>query len=73
MALEIDYTLEEVARALKMSPRWVRDRIRLDGAEHTRYGHVIRFTEEQVTKLRRAHIKTPVTESITTGPKKGGK
>lgn len=73
MALEVDYSLQEVAEALKMSERWVRDRIRLDKAEHQRYGHVIRFTEEQVAKLRRSHIKAPVVESITTGPQKGAK
>ena len=70
MSLEKDYPLEEVADALGMSTRWVRDRIRLDGVEHQRYGHVIRFTEAQVAKLRADHVKVPVVESITTGPKK---
>lgn len=70
MSLEQDYTLQEVAKALRVSTRWVRDRIRLDGVAHNRYGHLIRFTDAQVADLRRAHIKAPVTESITTGPKK---
>ena len=69
-ALPTDYTLEEVAEALGMSSRWVRDRIRLDGAEHQRYGHKIRFTPEQVESLRAAHAKAPAVESITTGRKK---
>lgn len=53
--LDRDYTLEEVADALGMSTRWVRDRIRLDGAAHQRYGRLIRFTAEQVAALRAAH------------------
>ena len=65
-----DYSLEEVATALGMSPRWVRDRIRLDNAEHQRYGHKIRFTAEQVEKLRAAHTTATVVEPVTTGRKK---
>lgn len=66
-----DYTLDEVAQALGMSTRWVRDRINLDDAEHIRYGHKIRFTSEQVDKLRASHTKVPAPlESITTGRKK---
>lgn len=70
--LNKDYSLDEVAKALGMSTRWVRDRCNLDGAEHQRYGHKIRFTPEQVEKLRVAHVKKPVNvdESITTGRKK---
>lgn len=64
-----DYTLDEVAEALGMSTRWVRERIK-EGAEHIRYGHKIRFTAEQVEKLRAAHIKAPAAESITTGRKR---
>lgn len=69
---ERDYTLEEVADALGMSTRWVRDRIRLDGAEHQRYGRVIRFTPAQLAALRAAHAKSLVSEPVTTGPTKGG-
>jgi hypothetical protein len=54
-----------------MSTRWVRDRIRVDGAEHNRYGRHIRFTAEQVRKLRAAHVRTVVSEPVTTGPIKG--
>lgn len=77
--LDQDYTLEEVADALRMSTRWIRDRIR-DGnegkgpvVEHTRRGHKIRFTAEQVEKLRTAHVQAPaLSEPITTGRKKQG-
>ena len=68
-----DYTLEEVALALGMSTRWIRDRIKHDKIEHLRYGHKIKFTAEQVDKLRAAHIQAPEPvspESITTGRKK---
>lgn len=70
MTLAKDYTLAEVAFALGMSTRWVRDRIRLDGARCQRYGHVIRFTEEQVADLRAAHVASKVSEPVTTGPSK---
>lgn len=70
MNLERDYTPEEVADALGMSPRWVRDRVNKDGAEHLRYGHKLRFTAAQVEKLRASHIKAPAEASITTGRKK---
>lgn len=67
-----DYPLAEVAVSLGMSERWVRDRIR-EGAEHQRYGHVIKFTAEQVEKLRAAHTKAPASQPITTGRKRGAK
>lgn len=65
-----DYTLAEVAVALGMSQRWVRDRCNVDGAEHLRYGHKIRFTAQQVEKLRAAHVKAPASEAVTTGRKR---
>lgn len=70
VALPRDYSLEEVAQALGMSTRWVRERIKHDDAEHQRYGHKIRFTTEQVEKLRAAHVKAPVEASVTTGKKR---
>lgn len=71
MNLERDYTVDEVAEALGMSTRWVRDRVNQDGAEHLRYGHKIRFTAEQVEALRRSHTKAPVkSQPVTTGRKK---
>lgn len=69
MTLPTDYTLAEVAEAVQMSERWVRDRVR-EGAEHNRYGRKIRFSAEQVEKLRAAHTKAPVEQSITTGRSK---
>lgn len=65
-----DYSLGEVAEALGMSTRWVRERIKV-GAPHQRYGHKIAFTAEQVEQLRASHAAKPVVEeSITTGRKK---
>lgn len=69
--LERDYTLDEVADALGMSTRWVRDRIREDKVEHIRRGHKIRFTREQVAKLRSIGVQAVVSEPVTTGPVKG--
>lgn len=69
MTLEPDYSLEDVAQAIGMSTRWIRDRCK-EGAEHIRYGHKIRFTEAQVAKLRNDHTKAPAAEGITTGRKK---
>ena len=73
-----DRTLEEVAEALGMSTRWIRDRIREGkegkgpAVEHIRYGHKIRFTAEQVEKLRASHVEqAPIAEQpVTTGRKK---
>lgn len=74
---EADYTLAETAKALKVSTRWVRDRIKAGkegtGAfvEHTRRGNKIMFTASQVEKLRAADAQTPPpVESMTTGRKR---
>ena len=64
-----DLTMKEVATLLGMSERWVRLKV-AEGAEHQRYGHKIRFTPDQVEKLRASHTKSPVAESITTGRKR---
>lgn len=69
MSLAPDYSLAEVAQALGMSERWVRARIK-EGAEHQRYGHKIRFTAEQVDRLRADHTQAPVVQSVTTGRKR---
>lgn len=63
-----DYTLDEVADALRMSTRWVRDRIK-EGAAHQRKGHKITFTAAQVDAMRAQFTKNPVEQSMTTGPK----
>lgn len=68
--LTSDYSLAEVADALGMSTRWVRDRIKFDNVEHQRYGHKIRFTAAQVDKLRAAYAHTPVPQPVTTGRKR---
>lgn len=75
--LDADYTLDEVAEALRVSTRWIRDRIRAGkegkGAvvEHIRRGHMIRFTAEQVEKLRCLGAVEPTAgEQVTTGRKK---
>ena len=44
MTLAKDYTMVEVAEALRMSERWVRQQVK-DGAVHNRYGHKIRLHE----------------------------
>jgi hypothetical protein len=64
-----DYTMDEVAAALGMSPRWVRQQVK-DGAVHNRYGHKIRFTAEQVEILRASRTKNATPKSITTGRKR---
>lgn len=75
--LEVDYSLAEVAKAIGMSTRWIRDRVNDEDnpAEHLRYGHKIRFTDAQVKKLREQHTKaapSPVT-AVTTGRKKSAR
>lgn len=70
MNLERDYTLDEVADALGMSPRWLRQRIKDDKLEHQRYGHKIAFTAAQVEAARAKYAKRPVEKSMTTGPKR---
>lgn len=68
--LEPDHSLAEVATALGMSTRWVRQRI-ADGAEHQRYGHKIRFTPAQVQALRESHAaNTQPANVVTTGKKR---
>lgn len=69
MTLEPDYDLEQIADAVGMSPRWVREQVKA-GAEHQRYGRKIKMTAAQVAKLRAGHTQTPVVESITTGRKR---
>lgn len=76
-----DYTLDEVADALRMSTRWVRNRIN-EGKDpdhpgpviaHERRGHKIIFTADQVEAFRNQFTDTPEVApvaSITTGRKK---
>lgn len=78
--VESDFTLTETAQKLRVSTRWIRDRIKAGEkgdkpfVEHIRRGHKIMFTAEQVEKLRMSGVQTPpVEESVTTGPKRGRK
>lgn len=68
-ALERDFTVQEVAEALQMSPRWVRQKV-AEGAPHFKYGHKLRFSAAHVAALRALHVKAPVEQSITTGRKR---
>jgi hypothetical protein len=75
-----DHTLEEAAAAIRMSSRWLRQQIRngedaekadAPFIEHTKRGHKILFTDDQLEKLRGLHAKAPAAaESITTGRKR---
>jgi hypothetical protein len=70
--LEKDYDLEQIANAVGMSTRWVRERVKA-GAEHQRYGRKIKMTDAQVAKLRASHTQATepeVVESVTTGRKR---
>lgn len=70
MTLEPDYDLEQIADAVGMSTRWVREQVK-EGAEHQRYGRKIKMTAAQVAKLRASHTQAPpVLESVTTGRKR---
>lgn len=69
MTLSNLHTLQEVADSLGMSERWVRRKL-ADGAAHTRLGHKIRFTDEQVELLVAQHAQAPASKSITTGRRK---
>lgn len=74
-----DHTLKEAAAAIRMSDRWLRQQIK-DGEnpdksapfiEHTKRGHKILFTDDQLQALRTLHAQKPaVVESITTGRKR---
>lgn len=71
MTLQQDYTLAEVAQALRKSTRWLRQRVK-EGAEHQQPipNGTITFTAEQVEKLRASMTRVPVEQSITTGRKR---
>lgn len=79
--VESDLTLSEAASKLRVSTRWVRNRIK-DGddpesdapaVEHIRRGNKIMFTVDQLEKLRSLNVRNAapaVPESITTGPRR---
>lgn len=75
--VESDFTLTETADKLRVSTRWIRDRIKAGEkgekpfVEHIRRGHKIMFTADQVEALRMSDAHTtPVVESVTTGRKR---
>jgi hypothetical protein len=80
MTLEPEYDLNQIAEAMRRSPRWVRNQIKAgkDGngpfIEHQGGGpgSKITMTAEQVEKFRASRTQTApvVVESITTGRKK---
>ena len=65
-----DYTLAETAAALRMSTRWLRDKIKVDKLEHEKRGHKILFTAAQVEAARTRYTVRPVEQSMTTGRKR---
>lgn len=65
-----DYTLTEAADALRVSTRWLRDRIKADKLPHGKRGHKIVFSGEQVEAIRKRYTAQPIEQSITTGRKK---
>lgn len=68
--LDPEFTLIEVAKSFHRSSRWLSDRIKREGIEHTRHGNKITFTREQVDKLRTLDAVIPITGSVTTGRKR---
>lgn len=68
--LEPDYTLTEVAAALRVSTRWLRGKIKDDKLPHGTRGHKIVFDAEQVKAIRKRYEAQPIEQSITTGRKK---
>lgn len=79
MTLEPEYTLPEIAKAMRKSERWVRAQIKAgrDGTgpwvEHQGGGpgSPITMTAAQVDTFRAQRTQTaPVVESITTGKKR---
>jgi hypothetical protein len=66
MSLQQEHSMEDVAKALGMSYRWVREQVR-QGAAHQRYGNRIRLTDDQVELLRSRFASTPAPTQITTG------
>lgn len=65
-----DLTLAEAADSLRMSTRWLRDKIKADKLEHQKYGHKILFTPAQVEAIRARYTAQPAEQSITTGRKR---
>lgn len=69
MTLPQTYTLNDVADALGMSERWVREQVK-NGATCMRLGRKIRFTEAHYEELRASMTRSPAAQSVTTGRKR---
>lgn len=69
-APEKDYNLEQIAEAMDMSTRWVRDQLKDLSIEHRRPGKRIRMSAEQLEKFKARYDVVPVVQSITTGRKR---
>lgn len=65
-----DYTLTEVAAALRVSTRWLRDKIKADKLPHGTRGHKLVFSGDQVAAIRKRYEAQPIEQSITTGKKR---
>ena len=55
------YTVDEVARLLGISPRWLADECRAERVEHVHIARKRRFTSEQVARLLAAKTVSPIT------------
>ena len=64
------YTVEEVAKAIGRSERWVKNQLKERGFEHTMFGVSKRFTLKQFEAFRDSYIVTIEPVSITTGTAK---
>lgn len=65
---EKDLNLEQIAEAMGMSTRWVRDQLRDgSGIEHRRPGGRIRMSAEQLEKFKATYDVNAIPQSITTG------
>lgn len=70
---EKDLNLEQIAEAMGMSTRWVRDQLdpkKGRGIEHRRPGNRIRMSPEQLEKFKSSFDVVTTPQSITTGRKR---
>lgn len=57
---ELYYSVEQVARRLKVSTRWLADQCRAELVEHVYIARKRKFTPAQVEKLLSTHTVEPV-------------
>lgn len=65
------YTIEEVARRLRVSVRWLTDECRAERVEHVHIARQRRFTQEQVDALIASRTVRPSPESALNASKTG--